>query len=514
MNDEEIRVLFSGFGFHSLDQLVDAGQSLYDGNTDYDYEYGYGYVYDDDYDSGRITDFESNTHESNDDNESGYKSQSEDEDDDTSYESRGCSGVYTPLTPSSPTTLVSLPSSPSLSSSSSSSSIGEAYIVSQTPDTCLLVTCHGRPRAQIWVHQYSITTTSPIFRAYFNDPNIVTKVQTGPTGQPRYVIPIVWQHVDALLLLLKILNHVPTAFPSPSDLPFATFWQVCLTLQHFEINLVPWFEDYYRYWRGRKMEDGFEQWLVVGKVFEDKEGYARLVARVILEFKGWEGQEWDNKVTLVGPEGRKGPDGEELKVYERWGPSCVFEHMKTEQSRLRASITRLLNSWYTYNVHLKTRKKLICTCSPVEDCILAAKELTSMLKHHKLITYKHHAPSYDGSLLELRLLFQSLEVRPTRGVLGGMAFGNCKVYDSIMKLIRDIDGVLEGVRGVDYNGEGEEVFGIREICRKEMVLPWSMGQVGVGVMCAGLVGTGVGMVAWAGFKMFLRGVGRLEKMIE
>ncbi|KAK6498216.1 hypothetical protein TWF506_004456 [Arthrobotrys conoides] len=386
----------------------------------------------------------------------------------------------------------------------------DTYYVSSNPDTCLLVTSCTRPEVRFWVHKSSIKTTSPVLKEYFDSTCLTQKVQAFPGGKKLYFISVIWYHVEALHLLLKVLNHVPNAFPQPQDLSFTTFWQLAATLEYFEIDLIEWFRVYYHYFKEKKMHDGFEGWLVAGRVFGDKEGYAKLSARIILEFTGWEREE----MILHGPEGRLGPDGEKVELWSRWGPKNVFDHMKKEHDRLKTSIMTLITNWHAYVVHLKTSRKLVCTCHPAEDCILAARELTATLKQHGLIASRRYPDEdFKGSLLSLRLLFQSLEIRLKRGILGGVVFNNhCKVYGSMAKLMGDIDEVLEGVRGTDYDGV-VETFGIQEICRKEMVLPWTMGQVGVGVLCAGVVGMGVGMLAWGGFKMFLRGVGRLEKVI-
>ncbi|RVD89417.1 uncharacterized protein DFL_000427 [Arthrobotrys flagrans] len=249
------------------------------------------------------------------------------------------------------------------------------------------------------------------------------------------------------------------------------------------------------------MEDGYEQWLVIGSVFKDRGGYAKLVARIILEFKGWEGQEWDNKIKLVG---RGGDDGKEVTVYERWGPKGIWEHTKTEHQRLRCSIFSLLNTWYAYHLHLRTSGRLTCTCRPSDNCVVAARDIADFLKTHKLVGYKRNVAEYTGSLLSLRQLLQSLEVRLDRGIFGELGYGSCRVYEGIAKMMNEMDGVLEGVKGVDWEGRVEKV-GIREVCGREMAVPWMGWRLGLVVR---------GWIAWAGLKAFLRGVGRLERFLE
>ncbi|KAF3253011.1 hypothetical protein TWF192_004296 [Orbilia oligospora] len=355
-------------------------------------------------------------------------------------------------------------------------SVGDVYFITPNPDTCLLVTSVTRMRVKIWIHKSSVMHTSPVLANYCTSSSFVGTVKHSPTSEPINYVSIIWYHIDALVLLLKVLNHVPTAFPKPEDLSFETFWQLCATMEYFQVNLLPWFDVYYRHFKEKMMEDGYEGWLIAGKVFGDKEGYAKLVARIILEFKGWE---WTGtkRVILEGPR-RVGPDEEKVELWEMWGPDPIFEHMRKEHARLKTSITGLITTWHAYMVHLRTSRKFTCTCSPTGDCVMAAKELSSTLKQQGLIPSKHHSgDDEERSLVSLRLLFQSLEIRLQRGILGGMASNSdCHVYEGMAKLVRDIDGVLEGVRGADFEG-GEEKFGIREICRKEMVLPWTMGQI-------------------------------------
>ncbi|KAF3176785.1 hypothetical protein TWF751_003108 [Orbilia oligospora] len=354
-------------------------------------------------------------------------------------------------------------------------SVGDVYFITPNPDTCLLVTSVTRMRVKIWIHKSSVMHTSPVLANYCTSSSFVSTVKHSPTSEPINYVSIIWYHIDALILLLKVLNHVPTAFPKPEGLSFETFWQLCATMEYFEVNLLPWFDVYYRHFKEKMMEDGYEGWLVAGKVFGDKEGYAKLVARIILEFKGWE---WTGtkKVILEGPR-RVGPDEEKVELLEMWGPDPIFEHMRKEHARLKTSITGLITTWHAYMVHLRTSRNFTCTCSPTGDCMMAAKELSSTLKRQGLIPSKHHSgDDEERSLVSLRLLFQSLEIRLQQGILGGMASNSdCHVYEGMAKLVRDIDGVLEGVRGVDFEG-GEEKFGVRDICRKEMVLPWTMRQ--------------------------------------
>ncbi|KAK6495074.1 hypothetical protein TWF481_003101 [Arthrobotrys musiformis] len=403
----------------------------------------------------------------------------------------------------------SSPSSPSSSGSPNQSPPGDTIVIGGNTDTCLVVAGHDRV-TYIWVSHHSIISASEPLRERFEDPAYTSQVQVTPSGVHLYFVSLVWFHTEALVILLKVLGHVPGAFPNPSEMDFTTFWQLAAALEHFEIEFVDWFDPYYRHWRGKKLEPGYEGWLVAGRVFQDKEGYARLVAMVILEFTGWD--DGEGRLCLKGPEWRKGPDGGEVELREKLDGRELFRHMREERGRLKAELTATINTWFAYMVHLKASRKLTCTCSPTENCVSAAREISGTLKSHHIIPSKHFAGSYHGSILDLRLLFQSLEVKLSRGITS-MAYNECKIYNSMTKLIRDMDAILGEVKGATYDGEIEK-FGIRDVCPKEMVLPWTNGQFAAGIFCAGALGIGAGMLAWGGFKMFLKGMVKLDKAIS
>ncbi|KAK6334485.1 hypothetical protein TWF730_003700 [Orbilia blumenaviensis] len=239
-------------------------------------------------------------------------------------------------------------------------------------------------------------------------------------------------------------------------------------------------------------------WLVVGQVFGEREGYAKLVARIVVEFEGWEG----------GREGvivKRGVDGKKV-VLGGWVQPDVLTHMRSEQARLKREITARMGAWYSHLRHLQIKKKAICTCSSEEDCVEVADELADELRKEGLVR-----GGYKGSILGMRLLLQRRVEEKLGGGwwTGAAGRGTCRVRDSMIKLVREVDEVLEGVRGITFAGKGEEgrveVFGVRELCGRDLVLPLTIRQLGTGAFFVALVVLMVEVVLWGGVKMLLRG---------
>ncbi|KAJ6255976.1 hypothetical protein Dda_9269 [Drechslerella dactyloides] len=370
-------------------------------------------------------------------------------------------------------------------------------ILSTEPDLYLIITSTHHPDADIHllVNRANICTLSrPLRKAYVA---AVTHDRKYSYGGERYVcIKLDWWHRDALVLILKVLHHCPDAFPDVQDVSFKTFWGIPATLDTLQIELAGWFVRYFEYWKPRRLTYGHEAWLVVGKVFGCSEGYARLTARIVVEFTGWR----YGGGMLKGP-AAKAIDGGQVEMWEGWAPSNVMDHMKAEQLRLMTEILSHLDDWYRHITHLKTSRQGNCTCSPVEDCVIVGKALITALKDKNLIHRHHRHPEFRGSIIDLRKVLQPTEIR-LRRTFGGFGYGRCKVYESMKRLLKDIDEVVGKVRGVMYDGTVEE-FDLAVLVPSEMVLPWSTGQLGLMASAAGIALMIALLVAWHGLKALL-----------
>ncbi|KAF3903598.1 hypothetical protein AA313_de0203806 [Arthrobotrys entomopaga] len=137
----------------------------------------------------------------------------------------------------------------------------------------------------------------------------------------RSAMKLDWWHSDALVIILKVIHHHPNAFPDVEKLDFRTFWGIPATLDTLQIDLSRWFVRYFEHWKPKRLEYGYEPWLIVGKVFDCDEDYARLNAKIIVEFTGWR----DDEGWLKGPEGAKMLDSDEqLKMWEGWAPKDIM----------------------------------------------------------------------------------------------------------------------------------------------------------------------------------------------
>ncbi|EPS41770.1 hypothetical protein H072_4253 [Dactylellina haptotyla CBS 200.50] len=380
------------------------------------------------------------------------------------------------------------------------------------PDLYMILTSFHRPQPDIHLllsQQIVCSLSRPLKKAYVT---AVTHDRHIIFNDEKYIcIKLDWWHRDSLIIILKAIHHHPEAFPDVNDMSFRVFWGIPATLDTLQIDLSAWFVRYFEHWKSRRLEYGYEPWLVVGKVFDYDEDYAKLSARIIVEFTGWK----DGGGMLTGPKGTKGleTDGP-LEMWEGWAPREVMgevEKMKMEQYRLLYEILDAMDTWYRHIVHLKTSKQGSCTCSPIEDCVVVGKALITTLKSQGLIHRRHDHVAFRGSILELRRLLQPTEVK-LRRALGGFGYGRCKVYDSMRKLLKDVDTILSKVRGFKYDGTVEE-FNIDALCGVMMVLPWSTGQMGVVAVGVSLLLMVAITISWSVLKTLLSGACFLAKLI-
>ncbi|EWC46676.1 hypothetical protein DRE_04163 [Drechslerella stenobrocha 248] len=195
-------------------------------------------------------------------------------------------------------------------------------VLSLQPDLYLVLTSVHHPDADfhILVSRQNVCSVSrPLRKAFVAAVTHERKSFYNDEGYP--CIKLEWWHRDALIIILKVLHHHPDAFPATEDLTFKTFWGIPATLDTLQIDLAQWFVGYFEYWKPKRLEYGYEPWLVVGRVFGCSDDYARLTAKIIVEFTGWT----YGGGMLKGPPGKKALDGgETLEMWEGWAPRDVM----------------------------------------------------------------------------------------------------------------------------------------------------------------------------------------------
>ncbi|KAF3913516.1 hypothetical protein ABW20_dc0100572 [Dactylellina cionopaga] len=194
--------------------------------------------------------------------------------------------------------------------------------LSPHPDLYLILTSTHHPNSDIHLllnRQAVCSLSRPLKKAYIA---AVTHDRHYTYNGEKYIcIKLEWWHREALIILLKVIHHHPDAFPKVEDVDFRTFWGIPATLDTLQIDLASWFTKYFEHWKHKRLEYGYEPWLVVGKVFGYDKDYAKLSARIIVEFTGWK----DGKGMLKGPEGAKGLDGDgPLEMWTGWAPAGVM----------------------------------------------------------------------------------------------------------------------------------------------------------------------------------------------
>ncbi|KAK6330361.1 hypothetical protein TWF696_003457 [Orbilia brochopaga] len=380
-------------------------------------------------------------------------------------------------------------------------------ILSTDPDLYIIITSSDAPDTQthLLANRSNICTLSRPFRKAY-----IAAITHGRKysydGESYPCIKLEWWHHNSLVIILKVLHHRPDAFPDVREMTFKTFWGIPATLDTLQIDLAGWFVRYFDHWKPMRLEYGHEAWLVAAKVFGCSEDYAKLNARIIVEFTGWD----RGGGILKGPTGKR-EDGRRVEMWEGWAPANVMDHMKAEQLRLKTEMLSHMDTWYHHITHLKTSRQGQCTCSPVEDCVIVGKALIAALKAKHLIHGHHHHPEFYGSIVELRKILQPTEIR-LRRTFGSFGYGRCKVYDSMKRLIKDVDDVLSQVRGLMYDDIVEE-FDIAALAPVDMALPWSTSQLVIMATAAAVALVIIIMLGWQGLKGLLGFTCTLAKVL-
>ncbi|KAK6334484.1 hypothetical protein TWF730_003699 [Orbilia blumenaviensis] len=129
--------------------------------------------------------------------------------------------------------------------------------LSNTADTCLVVTTPSSPTGRhsgpgglethIWVSRHSILQTSAVLSGYYNSSSNST-VTVMPDGKACRFVYFTWQHVDALVLVLKAMNYCSDAFPPVDQVGFQVLVGLAATLEFFEFGeVVGWYRPYLGY---------------------------------------------------------------------------------------------------------------------------------------------------------------------------------------------------------------------------------------------------------------------------
>ncbi|KAF3912386.1 hypothetical protein AA313_de0208802 [Arthrobotrys entomopaga] len=130
---------------------------------------------------------------------------------------------------------------------------------------------------------WSLQQASRVFsRIISPDKRFQQPTKTIYGGRECSIITLEDDDPRALALVLHLLHFNSKSLPGPESITWNTFYEIAVIWDKYDINNLirpPWVD----YFKTRKCEVGYEDWLFIGRVFRLDEGYAEVTAKLIVE---------------------------------------------------------------------------------------------------------------------------------------------------------------------------------------------------------------------------------------
>ncbi|KAK6511110.1 hypothetical protein TWF481_000032 [Arthrobotrys musiformis] len=286
---------------------------------------------------------------------------------------------------------------------------------------------------------------------------------------------------EALSIVLNLLHLNSKSLPPVEDLSWNTFYEVAIIWDKYDIsNLIrpPWI----RHFQKHMNSIGYENWLFIGKTFQQEEGYVELTARLIIEA----GQNLSGKEAIeAGPGGIGFTRGGKYIDACGW-PDSVREHITSENSYMMEKIRSILTTW-KWSFKGK-RPRALCTCygnvPRYNRHTTLSNSIADLLSNESMVPSSAHLPNvgltpagirlasrlrdiegvgswqWNGSIVTLRRRMARLrdcmgdrDMRQVKHMLENAdIYDLCPLEESALRVLYDFDQTIEIVRGIGIDG--------------------------------------------------------------
>ncbi|KAK6540540.1 hypothetical protein TWF694_009331 [Orbilia ellipsospora] len=338
----------------------------------------------------------------------------------------------------------------------------------------------------------------------------------------------------ALALVLHLLHFNTKSLPGPESITWNIFYEIAVIWDKYDIsNLIrpPWVD----YFKHRKCEVGYEDWLFIGRVFRLDEGYAEVTAKLIVEAGE---RRYLGKDRHTGMERGGFLRGSKFVDIYVW-PDFVREHITGEKSRLMKSIENLMENWK--RSFKGKRPRVICTCygnvQRYNRHTSLSNDIATLLSQNNPSFLPQNLPvalqdaidgvrlgsrfqdlspgtewKWNGSIADLRKRMVKIRAnmsdRYSKGIRHLLECADiyelCPLEESALRVLLDFDETIAFIRGIGIDGNIVDVP-LGEVIPQAKSEPWNPpmetnweGLAMLGVRVAGaFVAAGIILLAFA-----------------
>ncbi|KAK6331575.1 hypothetical protein TWF718_002124 [Orbilia javanica] len=353
-----------------------------------------------------------------------------------------------------------------------------------------------------YVTAWSLEQTSPIFsRIISPSPRFKQPSKISYLGKEDCkLITLEDDEPLALSIVLNLLHFNSKSLPSIEGISWNTFYDIAVIWDKYDISNIivpPWL----RHFRKNMNSVGYEDWLFIGKTFQEEEGYVDLTARLIIEA----GQNLSGREAIEAGPGGVGFTRHGKYIDASGWPDPVRDHITSENSDLMERLRSILTSW---NLSFKGKRPLnLCTChssvprynrhSSLSDRIVELLSNESMV-----VSQRAHLPTtsnggtrfasrlrdiggagnwqWNGSIVTLRRRMAILrdcmgdiDMRQVKHMLENAdIYDLCPLEESALRVLYDFDQTIETIKGIGIDGKIVDVplHRLIEDVKKE---PWN-----------------------------------------
>ncbi|KAK6338144.1 hypothetical protein TWF696_001615 [Orbilia brochopaga] len=334
-----------------------------------------------------------------------------------------------------------------------------------------------------YVTAWSLQQASPVFsRIIVPGPRFRQPFRTRYAGKECLTITLEDDDPEALRIVFNLLHLNKKPLPAIKKLSWNTMREIAAIWDKYDIsNLIrpPWVTHF----QTKMLSFGYEDWLLVGRVFNEERDYAKLTALLVIELAEAKPK---GKVTRL--EHTAFFRAESPVDLSMW-PDSIKNHITTERSRLLDGICSLMSRWkrkyrsglppiycaclgdISYNLHQSLSDELRILFKGMDPSVGDQRPYVSFLRRitHLSNPFRRgvdpSAPAWNwtGSILELQsILGKFANKLPARRVRqlsytvdNARLFRPCPVEELTLEMMHEFRVVTAVVKGI--NTDGKEV---------------------------------------------------------